>query len=74
MAIPQEMVDVLVRLDTETNEIAVVVRECRAKIKASMSQEDVDAVTRTLGTVADRLDATAKDPDQPVPPGSVPTL
>lgn len=74
MAIPQALTDALAKLDTETTEIAAVVTQLRDAIKTGMTQADVDSVQSTLTALAERLDATAKDPNAPVPEGPVPVF
>lgn len=61
--------DVLKRIDDDTTALAGVVTKLRDKIKTSMTQADVDAAKATLSAVADRLEATAADPANPVPQG-----
>lgn len=74
MAIPQALTEALAKLDTETTEIAAVVTQLRDAVKTGMTQEDVNAVQSTLTALAERLDATAKDPNAPVPEGPVPVF
>lgn len=71
MAISKEMSDLLHRLDVETTKVGEVVRTLRDKISTSMTAEDVAAVQEKMDAVADRLEATASDPDQPIPPGPI---
>lgn len=70
--VPQSLTDALKAVDDDTNALASVVTDLRSKIKTSMSQAEVDAVTATLGDVATRLTGIAADPNAPVPPGAMP--
>lgn len=74
MAIPQNLQDALKAIDADTNALAAVVTDLRAKINTSMSQTDVDAVTATLGDIATLLTGIAADPNQPVPPTPPPVF
>ena len=73
MPIPQALTDALNQIDADTNALATVVTDLRAKISTSMTQADVDAVQAKLADVATRLEGIAKDPAAPVPPGPPPT-
>jgi hypothetical protein len=72
MALPQEMTDVLNRIDTDTNALAAVVTDLRSRISTGMTQEDVTAVQNKLGEVAGRLEGIASNPAAPVPPSPPP--
>ncbi len=74
MAVPQALTDALAKIDADTTALAAVVTDLRSKIGIGMTQEDVDGVNATLAAIAARLEATAKDPNAPVPPGPVPPL
>jgi hypothetical protein len=73
VAIPQNLQDALNAIDAETNALAAVVQDLRNRINTGMSQADVDAVTGTLGDIANRLTGIAANPAQPVPAGPTPT-
>jgi hypothetical protein len=66
--------DVLKRIDDDTTALATTVKDLRDRLSTSMSQADVDAAKGTLSAIADRLEATAKSPDNPVPPGPAPVM
>lgn len=71
-SVPQELIDALAKINTETDNLAVVVTALRDAIKTSMTQADVDSVKTSLSDVATRLSGIAADPNAPVPPGPTP--
>jgi actin-like ATPase involved in cell morphogenesis len=73
MAVPQNLTDILAKIDADTTALAGVVSSLRDQIKTSMTQADVDSVQQKLTDVATRLEATAKDPNAPVPVTPMPT-
>lgn len=68
MAISQQLADVLVALDTATNDIGARIDALTAKIGTGMSQADVDSVVSSLQNEVTRLNGLAADPNNPVPP------
>lgn len=72
MAVPQELTDALQKIDTDTNNLATVVKGLRDQISTGMTPADVSAVQTKLGEVATRLEGIAADPNVPVPPGPPP--
>lgn len=73
MPVPQDLADVLKRIDADTDAVAATVKSLDAMISTAMTQADVDTVKATLAAVATRLEATAADPNVPVPPGPAPS-
>jgi hypothetical protein len=74
VATPAELTAALARIDQDTTAVAAVITDLRDRISTSMTADDVTAVQSTLDGIADRREATAKTPDNPVPPGPVPQL
>lgn len=74
MATPQSITDALAKVDDDTTALAAVVTDLRSKIGVGMSQADVDGVNATLAAIATRLEATAVDPNNPVPPTPMPAF
>jgi hypothetical protein len=72
MPVPQNLQDALAKIDADTDAVAQVVRSLRDQIGTGMTQADVDAVQARLDEIATRLEATAADPNNPVPPGPAP--
>ena len=72
MAVPQDLQDVLNKIDADTTAVANTVKALDALISTAMTQTDVDAVKATLSAVATRLEGIAADPNVPVPPGPPP--
>ncbi len=72
MAIPQDLQDVLAKVDADTTAVAAAVTSLIGLISTSMTQADVDTVKATLGGIATRLEKTAADAQNPVPPGPPP--
>lgn len=68
----QATTDLLNRIDTDTTAVAATVKSLDALISTSMTPADVAAVKAKLSDVAARLEATAADPNVPVPPGPPP--
>lgn len=69
MAVSQELKDVLARIDAATTKIGQKLDALAQQISTNMSQADVDDLKTQLGTEADKLEAMATDPANPVPPG-----
>jgi hypothetical protein len=67
MAIPQEVLDILQRIDTATTAVAQVLTALRDSLRAGMSDAEVQQVRSTLTDVAKRLEGIAADPVNPVP-------
>ncbi len=72
MPVSPELQAVVDRLDTDTNAIAAAVRSLLDLISTSMTVTDVEAVKTALGAIATRLEQTATDASNPVPPGPPP--
>lgn len=70
--VPQAVADVLAKIDTDTTALAAVVNDLRSQIKVGMSPADVASVQATLEGIATRLEATAADPENPVPVTAMP--
>lgn len=70
---PAELTAALDRVDNDTTLVAAVVRSLRDRITTSMTAEDVAAVKGKLDEIGTRLEGTAADPANPVPPGPAPT-
>lgn len=70
--VPQELTDVLKKIDDDTTALAVVVASLRDSVKTSMTETEVNNFRTTLDAVEARLRATAADPNNPVPPGPQP--
>jgi hypothetical protein len=72
VTVPQDLQDVLDKIDADTTAVAAVVMGLRDQISTGMTPADVEAVRGKLAEIASRLEATAADPNQPVPPGPPP--
>lgn len=72
MATVEQFNAVLSRIDTATTDIANDIRELRDEVKealenAGVPSADEDGILSRLSTVADTLEAIAKDPENPTP-------
>ena len=67
MAIPADLAAVLAQISTDTDAVAATVKSLDALISTSMTVDDVATVKSTLAAIATRLEATANDPNVPVP-------
>ncbi len=72
MAVSPELQALLGRLDTDTTAVATAVRSLLDLISTAMTQADVDTVKASLTGIATRLEQTASDASNPVPPGPPP--
>jgi hypothetical protein len=74
MAVPQQLIDALKKIDDDTTALAGVVKGLRDQITTGMTQADVDAIKASLDQVATRLEGIAADPNNPIPPTPLPQV
>ncbi len=68
MALSQDILDLSKKIDDATNVIAAKIAAQSAKIKNSMTDEEVAAVKTALQGEVDKLTALGQDPANPIPP------
>ena len=64
----QELIDLAAKIDEATNAVAARIDRLSARIKNSMTDEEVAQVKAALGAEVARLTDLGKDPNNPVPP------
>ncbi len=67
MAVNQDVVAAMARIDAATSVIAQRIADLAGQIGTGMSPEDVATVVSGLQAEADRLEGMASDPANPVP-------
>lgn len=72
MAIDPTLTTALSQVDADTDAVAATVKSLDALISTQMTPADVATVKATLASISARLEATAADPNVPVPPGPPP--
>jgi hypothetical protein len=70
----QEILDLLKKIDDETDAVAKEVADLKASIGTGMSPADVQVVHDRLAAISDRLEGIAADPANPVPPAPAPVV
>lgn len=63
----QQVLDLLKKIDDETNAVAAEIERLRAQVTTGMSDADVTALQARLTAVSDKLTGLAADPANPVP-------
>lgn len=69
--VAQDFEALRVAIDDATNQVAARIGELTGRISNSMSQQEVDTLKAEFHAQADRLNALAQDPNNPVPPVTV---